>query len=249
MAGSRAALDVLLTDAAVSRGGARRFLEPAAAREGAGRTRPAPRPGARPGRGRSGLSSGRSPPGAPSARRPRRSPLHRPRLEAELAVAAVAAVLPRRRRRGRGLIDDAGSTGGPSARRGSRLGNVLDALAPSNFPWSNPTVIKQTVDDGGANLVKGARRFVRDVSRAPRLPATVDTEQVRGRRQPRAQPGLGRAANEAFELIQYQPTTEQVREVPLLFVPADDQPLLRARPGPGPEHGRAPARTRASRCS
>ena len=35
------------------------------------------------------------------------------------------------------------------------VGNVLDALAPSNFPRSNPTVIKEIVDQGGANLVKG----------------------------------------------------------------------------------------------
>jgi polyhydroxyalkanoate synthase len=51
-------------------------------------------------------------------------------------------------------------------------GNVLDALAPSNFPWSNPAVVKEIVDQGGANLVKGLRNFLRVF---PRLPSTVDT--------------------------------------------------------------------------
>ena len=47
--------------------------------------------------------------------------------------------------------------------------NVLDALAPTNFPWSNPVVLREIVDQGGANLAKGARQFVRDVSRPPRM--------------------------------------------------------------------------------
>ncbi|MGO9882641.1 MAG: poly(3-hydroxyalkanoate) polymerase, partial [Solirubrobacteraceae bacterium] len=53
-------------------------------------------------------------------------------------------------------------------------GNLLDALAPSIFPWSNPAVLKESVDQGGLNLVRGARNFLRDF---PRLPATVDTTQ------------------------------------------------------------------------
>ena len=63
--------------------------------------------------------------------------------------------------------------------------NVLDALAPTNFPWSNPAVLKESIDDGGANLVRGGRRFLRDVTRPPHLPASVDVTQVRGRRKPR----------------------------------------------------------------
>ncbi len=54
--------------------------------------------------------------------------------------------------------------------------NVLDALAPTNFPWSNPAVLRAIVDEGGANLVRGARRFAADVSWPPQLPQSVDTE-------------------------------------------------------------------------
>ena len=52
--------------------------------------------------------------------------------------------------------------------------NVLDALAPTNFPWSNPAVLKESIDEGGANLVRGGRRLIRDLTRAPYLPASVD---------------------------------------------------------------------------
>src|SRR5207244_1308715 len=55
-------------------------------------------------------------------------------------------------------------------------GNVVDALAPTNFPWSNPAVLRAIVDEGGANLVRGGRRFAADVAWPPRLPQSVDTE-------------------------------------------------------------------------
>ncbi|MET0816040.1 MAG: hypothetical protein ABWZ67_00720 [Solirubrobacteraceae bacterium] len=54
-------------------------------------------------------------------------------------------------------------------------GNVLDAVAPTNFPWSNPTVFKAIVDDGGANLVRGAKRFAAHFAWPPRPPQNVDT--------------------------------------------------------------------------
>jgi polyhydroxyalkanoate synthase len=219
LAGSRAGLDVLLTDAAVNRGGTRRFLEPAAAlKAAAGLAR-------RPGRvaRRTGtlggelvsIATGRSE-RAP-ARGDRRftdpawaeSWLWRRTLQSYLAVVDTVD----------GLIDDASLDWRAERQARFAAGNVLDALAPSNYPWSNPAVIKQTVDRGGANLVKGARRFARDVSRAPRLPATVDTSRFEVGGNLALSSGSVVLRDEAFELIQYQPTTERVREVPLLFVP------------------------------
>ena len=96
---------------------------------------------------------------------------------------------------------------------------MIDALAPTNFPWSNPTVIKATIDEGGANLVKGARHFVSDVSRPPRLPAMVDTSKFSVGENLALTPGSVVMRTDVFELIHYAPQAEQVREVPLLFVP------------------------------
>jgi len=97
--------------------------------------------------------------------------------------------------------------------------NVLDALAPTNFPWSNPAVLKESIDEGGANLARGGRRLLRDVPRSPHLPASVDVSKFDVGGNLAVTPGSVVLRTEVFELIQYRPATEQVREVPLLFVP------------------------------
>jgi len=118
-----------------------------------------------------------------------------------------------------GLIADADV--GWRAERRARLaaGNVLDALAPTNFAWSNPTVIKEVVDTGGGNLVRGARHLVHDLNTPTRMPATVDTSKFEVGGNLAASPGSVVLRTDVFELIQYQPATDQVRDVPLVLVP------------------------------
>jgi polyhydroxyalkanoate synthase subunit PhaC len=118
-----------------------------------------------------------------------------------------------------GLITDADVEWRAERRARLAAGNVIDALAPTNFALSNPAVIKETVDTGGVNLVRGTRRLVKDLSTSPHLPATVDTSQFEVGRNLAATPGSVVLRTEVFELIQYKPTTDQVRETPLLFVP------------------------------
>ena len=118
-----------------------------------------------------------------------------------------------------GLISDAQVDWRAERRARLAAGNVLDALAPTNFPWSNPVVIKETINTGGANFVTGGRRLVRDFARPPRLPATVDTTKFEVGGNLAVSPGSVVLRTDAFELIQYKPSTELVREVPLLFVP------------------------------
>jgi polyhydroxyalkanoate synthase subunit PhaC len=115
-----------------------------------------------------------------------------------------------------GLISDAELDWRHERQARFAAGNVLDALAPSNFPWSNPVVIKESVDQGGLNLVRGARNFVRDF---PRLPATVDTSKFSVGENLAVTPGSVVLRTDVFELIQYAPQTGTVREVPLLFAP------------------------------
>jgi polyhydroxyalkanoate synthase len=115
-----------------------------------------------------------------------------------------------------GLISDAELDWRHERQARFAAGNVLDALAPSNFPWSNPAVIKESVDQGGLNLVRGARNFLRDF---PRLPTTVDTSKFTVGENLAVTPGSVVLRTDVFELIQYMPQTETVREVPLLFAP------------------------------
>jgi polyhydroxyalkanoate synthase len=97
--------------------------------------------------------------------------------------------------------------------------NLFDALAPTNFPWSNPAALKALIETGGANFLRGARNFARDMSSPPRLPASVEPSQFTVGKDLAATPGAVVLRTDQFELLQYAPQTEAVRSVPLLSVP------------------------------
>ncbi len=97
--------------------------------------------------------------------------------------------------------------------------NLVQALAPSNVPLLNPASAKAVLDTGGLNVVRGAKAFVSDLASSPRIPAMVDPTGFELGRNIAASPGAVVLRTEVFELLQYTPTTPQVRAVPLLFVP------------------------------
>ena len=97
--------------------------------------------------------------------------------------------------------------------------NVLDALAPTNFPALNPAALKATLDTGGRNLVQGSANLVHDLRKPPHIPAMVDTKAFTVGKDLAVTPGAVVLRTELFELIQYEPSTAKVRETPLLLVP------------------------------
>jgi polyhydroxyalkanoate synthase len=97
--------------------------------------------------------------------------------------------------------------------------NTFDALAPTNFPWSNPAAIKAVASTRGMSLVRGAGHLASDMRTPPRLPAMVDTSGFELGKNLAATPGAVIHREDAFELIQYGPQTDEVRSVPLLLVP------------------------------
>ena len=97
--------------------------------------------------------------------------------------------------------------------------NVVDALAPSNFPATNPAVVKAIVDSGGRNLVKGLAQFASDMSSPPRVPTMVDRSAFRVGENIALTEGAVVLRTEMFELLQYKPQTPKVHEHPLLVVP------------------------------
>jgi polyhydroxyalkanoate synthase subunit PhaC len=216
-AAARGALEILLTDAAV--GGRRRFVPAgAAARTAAGLARRPRRPVARAtalGAELARVAAGRS--RLRPAKGDRRfadgawetNPLLRSLLQAYLAAGAAVD----------GLIADAELDWRDERQARFAAGNVLDALAPTNFPLTNPAVLREIVDHGGTNFARGARQLVRDVSRSPRLPASVDTSSFAVGENLATTAGSIVLRTDAFELIQYRPTTPDVHEVPTLIVP------------------------------
>ncbi|MFF3573625.1 PHA/PHB synthase family protein [Nocardia jiangxiensis] len=99
------------------------------------------------------------------------------------------------------------------------IDNVLEGLSPSNNPLLNPLSWKALVDTGGASAVRGLRRFVGDMTSAPRVPAMVEPDAFTVGENIAVTPGSVVLRTEVFELIQYAPQTPQVRTIPLLMVP------------------------------
>jgi polyhydroxyalkanoate synthase len=97
---------------------------------------------------------------------------------------------------------------------------VADALAPSNYLWSNPAVLRKALETGGLSIVHGLRNFVADVRENDGFPRKVDRSVFTVGRDLAATPGKVVYRNDLMELIQYAPQTESVFEIPMLFSPA-----------------------------
>ncbi len=97
---------------------------------------------------------------------------------------------------------------------------VLDIWSPSNFPSTNPEVLKATLSQGGLNLVRGWINFVEDWERTVAGAKPVGTESFVVGRDVGITPGKVVFRNRLIELIQYAPTTETVYAEPILIVPA-----------------------------
>ena len=97
--------------------------------------------------------------------------------------------------------------------------------------------------------MRGARHLVSDVSRLPAPAGDGRHEQVRGRREPGADAGVGGAAHRGLRADPVRAADRAGPRGAAALRPADDQQVLRARPRARPQHDRALRRGRASRCS
>jgi len=98
---------------------------------------------------------------------------------------------------------------------------LTDAFSPSNFLASNPAALKAMVDSQGESLVKGMERFAADIERGGGRLAITQTDASRfavGENVATA-PGKVVWRDRLFELLQFDPATEQQFEVPLLIFP------------------------------
>jgi polyhydroxyalkanoate synthase len=96
---------------------------------------------------------------------------------------------------------------------------VVDAFAPSNLLLTNPSAMKRAIDTGGLSLVRGLQSFVRDLRENGGMPALVDKRPFRVGENIACTPGAVVYRSDTLELLQYQPQTERVHALPLLFVP------------------------------
>jgi len=97
---------------------------------------------------------------------------------------------------------------------------LLDVLSPANLPWTNPLVLRATMEQGGQNLVRGFVNLLEDWGRAVAGRPPVGAEKFVVGRDVATTPGKVVYRNELIELLQYAPATETVRPEPVLIVPA-----------------------------
>ncbi len=97
---------------------------------------------------------------------------------------------------------------------------LLDVVSPSNFVATNPLLLRETKEQGGANLVKGWFNAVEDLERRLTGRGPTGTENFRPGRELALTPGKVVYRNELIELIQYTPSTAKVYPEPLLVVSA-----------------------------
>lgn len=97
----------------------------------------------------------------------------------------------------------------------------LNAIAPSNYIWSNPEVLRLTMESGGQNLVQGVKQLVEDMEKsADALNIRMtDTSAFKVGESIATTAGKVVFRNRMMELIQYTPTTKKVHKRPLLIVP------------------------------
>lgn len=97
----------------------------------------------------------------------------------------------------------------------------LNAFSPSNFFWTNPEVLNETLKKQGENLMVGCQHVLEDAQRNPGFPnfKMTQLEAFEVGQNLACTPGSVIFKNRLFELIQYTPQTAKVYQTPLLIVP------------------------------
>ncbi|MBO1909699.1 class I poly(R)-hydroxyalkanoic acid synthase [Microvirga sp. 3-52] len=111
----------------------------------------------------------------------------------------------------------------PEAQRKARFytKQIINALAPSNWVFTNPELLRETFASDGENLVRGMQLLAEDIERGGgqlKIRQTDPTQFEVGRNLA-VTPGKVIYQNALMQLIQYAPTTEKVLKRPLLIVP------------------------------
>lgn len=97
--------------------------------------------------------------------------------------------------------------------------HIIDAMAPTNFPLTNPDVLEETFQSGGENLIQGFKNYLRDTVNGQVQVRMTDMEAFTIGKDIAATPGKVVFRNDLFELIYYTPTTKTVMATPLLILP------------------------------
>ena len=99
---------------------------------------------------------------------------------------------------------------------------ITEALSPSNFIFSNPELLRETIEKKGENLLAGMKNFQEDLELSKvgnfQIKQNNNDPFVVGENIANT-PGKVVFKNDLIELIQYNSSTDTVHEVPILIIP------------------------------
>ena len=137
------------------------------------------------------------------------NPLYKRGLQSWLAM----------RRELNGWIADSDMHPADQSRAQFVLDLVIDSLAPTNTLLGNPAAMKKLYETGGKSLFKGLQNAFDDLRFNGGMPSQVDGRPFKIGENIATSKGAVVYKDEMLELIQYEPTTDEVYKTPILIIP------------------------------
>ncbi|WP_298838829.1 class I poly(R)-hydroxyalkanoic acid synthase [uncultured Roseobacter sp.] len=98
---------------------------------------------------------------------------------------------------------------------------IVDMMSPTNFLATNPDALERAIETEGQSLVQGLENLIHDLeaNNGELVVKLADEEAFELGRNIATTPGSVVFRNRMMELIQYTPTTDEVRRTPLVIFP------------------------------
>jgi polyhydroxyalkanoate synthase len=119
------------------------------------------------------------------------------------------------------LVRDAEVDEHTRAKAAFYIKQIANAIAPSNFVFTNPELLRETFDSKAENLVRGMHMLTEDIKAGQGFLKITQSEPgaFEVGRNLALTPGKVIFQNELIQLLQYEATTPDVLKIPLLIVP------------------------------
>jgi polyhydroxyalkanoate synthase len=97
------------------------------------------------------------------------------------------------------------------------LRSIIEAMSPANSPFTNPVALERSMETNGASLISGMQNLIQDMQRGQ----ITHTDPTAFKLGENIAATKGKVVHQTplYQLIQYDPTTEDVLETPLIIFP------------------------------
>jgi polyhydroxyalkanoate synthase len=117
------------------------------------------------------------------------------------------------------LVDAANISDQERARAEFAAKLLSDAVAPTNMLLTNPVALRRARETRGRSVVRGMQNMLDDLQHNGGWPRQVDRDAFRVGVDVAVTPGSVVYRNELIEVLQYEPQTPQVHEIPMVLCP------------------------------